>query len=217
MTTVDTPSVTSGFTRTAMVACAVAAPLLIALSLLLTPFQATLEGEAYVRAFTARLDAYALPSWLSLLSFAALIPGLLAVSRVARSGRPVLGLVGMILAFILVLPSVDTDDVIYAAARAGLDAATTNRLVVELSEGLPTAVAGFGFFPALLGLVLLGVAALSSAAPRWAAIALIVAPFLIPVAWFAQLSNAAAAAAWIILAAGLGGVSLALPQPRDKA
>ncbi|MEV0993513.1 hypothetical protein [Nonomuraea sp. NPDC050202] len=217
MTTVDTPSVTSRFTRTAMIACAVAAPLLIALSLLLTPFQATLEGEPYVRAFTAHLDAYALPSWLGLLSFAALIPGLLAVSRVARSGRPVLGLIGMILAFILTLPTVDTDDVIYAAARVGLDAATTNQLITEVGEGAPTAAAGFGFFPALLGLVLLGVAALAGAAPKWAAIALIVAPFLIPVAWFAQISNAAAAAAWIVLAAGMGGVSLALPHPRDKA
>ncbi|MFB4274651.1 MULTISPECIES: hypothetical protein [unclassified Nonomuraea] len=217
MTAVHPRTATAGFTRTAMIACAVASPLLIALSLLLAPYPATLEGEPYIRAFTAHLDGYALLSWLGVLSFATLVPGLLAVSRVARDGRPVLGLVGMILAFILTLPATDTDEVIYAAARAGLDVPTTHRLVTEVSEGLPTSALGFTFFLALLGLVLLGVAALSSAAPKWAAIALIVAPLLIPVAWLAQLSNVAAGAAWLILTAAMGGVALALPQPREKA
>jgi hypothetical protein len=195
-----------------MITCAVAAPLMLALSLLFAPNDTTAEGEAYIRSFVAGLDAYPFWSWVSALSFAAVIPMILAVSKVARSGRPVLGLVGMILAFILALPiGMDTDDVIYAATKTGLDVPTTNRLVTEINEGLPTSVLGFSFFLSLLGFVLLGVAALRSAAPKWAAIAMIVAPFLIPIAWFGQLGNIAAGAAWIVFAAAAGGIALALP------
>lgn len=217
MTTVETSATTAGFTRVAMIACAVLSPLLVALSLLFAPFQSTLDGEPYIRAFTAHLGSYPLWSWVGVVSSAALIPALLAVGQVARSGRPVLGLAGMILAFILPLPVIDTDEVIYAASRIGLDAPTTNKLITELNEGLPTAILGFTFFLGLIGLVLMGVAALSSATPKWAAVAMIVAPFLIPVAWLAQLSNMVAGAAWLILTAGMGGLALALPMPREKA
>ncbi|MGP3961629.1 hypothetical protein ACTWPT_37090 [Nonomuraea sp. 3N208] len=214
MTAVETSPTTAGFTRNAMIVCAVAAPLALALSLLLAPNDATAEGEAYIRSFVANLDAYPLWSWVSVLSFAAIVPMILAVSKVARSGRPVLGLVGMILAFILALPvGMDTDDVIYAAAKIGLDVPTTNRLVTEISEGLPTSVLGFSFFLSLLGFVLLGIAALRSAAPKWASIAMIVAPFLIPIAWIAQLGNLVAGAAWLVFAAAAGGIALALPRP----
>ncbi|TMR88443.1 hypothetical protein [Nonomuraea basaltis] len=216
MTTVETPPATAGFTRYAMITCAVVAPLALALSLLFAPNDATAEGEAYIRSFVANLDGYALWSWISALSFAAFIPGIFGVGKVARSGRPVLGLVGMVLAFILALPvSLDTDGVIYAAAKIGLDVPTTNRLVTELNEGLPTSVLGFSFFLGLLGFVLLGIAALRSAAPKWAAIAMIVAPFLIPIAWFAQLGNLVAGAAWLVFAAASGGIALVLPaDPR---
>lgn len=213
MTTVQTPPATAGFTRSAMIVCAFAAPLGLALSLMFAPNDATAEGEAYIRSFAANLGSYPLWSWISVLSFAAVIPMIFAVSKVARSGRPVLGLVGMILAFILALPfSVNTDDVIYAATKIGLDVPTTNRLVTEINEGLPTSALGFLFFASLLGFVLLGIAALRSAAPKWAAITMIVAPFLIPVAWFAQLGNVAAGAAWLLFAAAAGGIALALPR-----
>jgi hypothetical protein len=213
MTEVDAQPATSGFTRSAMIACAVISPLLIALSLLFAPFPVTTEGEPYIKGFVAAMDGYALWAWLSALSAATLIPAIFAVSKVARSGRPVLGLAGMILAFLMALPfGTNTDDVIYAAARAGIDVPATNKLLTELSEGVPTAPLGFTFFLALLGFVLLGVAALRSAAPAWAAVAMIVAPFLIPVAWVAQLPNAVAGAAWLIFAAGAGGIALALPS-----
>ena len=213
MTTVDTPPATAAFTRRAMITCAVAGPLLLGLSLIFAPFPATTEGEPYIRGFVANIDGYALWSWINVLSLTALVPAIFAVSKVARSGRPVLGLVGMILAFIMALPfGVNTDDVIYAAAKIGLDVPTTNKLLTELGEGVPTAPLGFTFFLALLGFVLLGVAALRSAAPKWAAIAMIVAPFLIPIAWLAQLPNAAAGAAWLVFAAAAGGIALALPS-----
>ncbi|MDP4511131.1 hypothetical protein [Nonomuraea turcica] len=213
MTIVETPPATAGFTRYAMITCAVVAPLTLALSLLFAPFTTTAEGEPYIRGLVANLDSYPLWSWISVLSFVTFIPAIFAVSKVARSGRPVLGLAGMILAFILALPvTVNTDDVIYAAAKAGLDVPTTNRLITELNEGLPTSLLGFTFFFSLLGFVLLGIAALSSAAPKWAAIAMIVAPFLIPIAWIAQLGNLAAGAAWLVFAAASGGIALALPR-----
>ncbi|MEV0229271.1 hypothetical protein [Nonomuraea sp. NPDC050786] len=213
MTTVETTPATTGFTRNAMIACAIVSPLAVAAALLFAPFDATTEGEPYIRGLLAHLDSYPLWRWVGALGTATLIPAVFAVSKVARSGRPVLGLVGMVLAFILALPfGMNDDDVIYAAAKAGLDVPTTNRLVTELSDGAPTAVLGFGFFLALLGFVLLGVAALRSAAPKWASIAMIVAPFLIPVAWLAQLPNAAAGAAWLVFTAASGGIALALPH-----
>ncbi|WP_188193044.1 hypothetical protein [Nonomuraea sp. SYSU D8015] len=218
MTTVETHPATAGFTRYAMIVCAVAAPLALALSLLLAPNDTTAEGEAYIRSFIADVDAYPLWSWVSVLSFAAVIPMILGVSKVARSGRPVLGLVGMILAFILALPvGLNTDDVIYAAHKIGLDVPTIDRLVTEMNEGLPTSALGFSFFASLLGFVLLGIAALRSAAPKWAAIAMIVAPFLVPVAWIAQLGNLAAGTAWLVFAAAAGGITLALPAAPHRA
>ncbi|MFI6731514.1 hypothetical protein ACIBI9_01190 [Nonomuraea sp. NPDC050451] len=213
MTTVETTSSTTGFTRNAMIACAVISPLTVALTLLLAPFDATAEGEPYIRALVADLDAYALWSWVGALGVVTLIPAIFAVSKVARSGRPVLGLVGMILAFAMALPfGLTSDDTIYAAAKAGLDVPTTNRLVTELSEGMPTSILGFTFFLSLLGFALLGVAALRSAAPKWAAITMIVAPFLIPVPWFAGLPDTAGGVAWLVFTAATTGIALALPS-----
>ncbi|MFI7131248.1 hypothetical protein ACIBQ1_36570 [Nonomuraea sp. NPDC050153] len=211
MTAVETTPSTTGFTRNAMIACAAISPLTIAATLLLAPFVTTAEGEPYIRALVANLDAYALWSWVGALGTVTLIPAIFAVSKVARSGRPVLGLVGMILAFAMALPyGLTSDDTIYAAAKAGLDVPTTNRLVTQLSEGTPTSILGFTFFLSLLGFVLLGVAALRGAAPKWAAIAMIVAPVLIPVPWFAGLPAAAGGVAWLVFTAATTGIALAL-------
>ena len=70
---------------------------------------------------------------------------------------------------------------------------------------------GFIFLPGLIGLFLLGLAALlGKTAPVWASIVLMVAPLLIPVPWFAGLGVALAAVTWLILAVGMGGVAFAL-------
>jgi hypothetical protein len=213
MTNLDIPrSGADTFARYAMVASAFLSPLLVAVSLLLAPFDATTEGEAYVRNFTENIDSYTLVSWLGILSAILLIPGLFAVSKVARWGRPALGLVGMVLAFVLALPlGGNSDDVIYAAHKSGLDTTITTRLMDTYTNDLPVSVLGFAFFVALLGLLLLGVAALlgRSAAP-WAAVTLIVAPILIPIPWFTGLGNIVAAVAWLALTAGMGGVALSL-------
>jgi len=212
MTTVaPPPTTTDSFARYAMIACAVVSPLAVAVPLLFGPFDYTVDGEPYVRGMLAHLDAYALWSWIGALGALTLIPAIFAVAKVARAARPALGLTGMILAFLLAMPfNLTSDDVIYAAAKSGLDVPTTNRLVTHMSE-TPAAVLGVTFFLALAGFVLLGVAALRSDAPRWAAVLMIVSPLLVPVAWIAQLGNVAAAAAWILFAAASGGIASALP------
>ncbi|NUO98106.1 MAG: hypothetical protein HOV97_17125 [Nonomuraea sp.] len=217
MTTVASPPTTAdAFARHAMIACAVVSPLALAVPLLLAPYDSTLEGEPYIRGMLAHLDAYTLWSWVGAFGALTLIPAIFAVAKVARSGRPALGMTGMILAFLLAMPfSLTSDDAIYAAARTGLDVPTTNKLVTHMSE-TPTAILGFTFFLALIGFVLLGVAALRSDAPKWAAVAMIVAPFLVPVAWIAQLGNVAAAVAWIVFAAASGGIASALPSPLSR-
>ncbi|WP_214326742.1 hypothetical protein [Nonomuraea sediminis] len=217
MTTLDTAPSTGAdtFARFAMITCAVVSPLVVALTLVIDPIKATAEGEPLVKDFAAHLDSFSTSSYLSLLSAVTLIPAIFAISKVGRAGKPVLGLVGMILAFILVIPfTPDSSSTIYAALKSGLDTQATAKLLDTMENGLPTSVFGFTFFPGLLGIVLLGVAALlGKSAPAWSAILLLVAPFLIPVAWLAGLSNLVAAVAWLVMTAAMGSVALALPKP----
>lgn len=200
------------FARYAMITCAWLSPLLLAAALLLSPMGMTTDDSAYVREFAANLDAYPLSAWMSALSAITLIPALLGVGRVARRGKPVLGLVGLILGFVLALPIAgNTDDALYAGLKSGVDEATMTKIYVALMNDVPTAVLGMTWFVGLLGVVLLGLAALlGKSAPTWGAVALIAAPILVPVPWVAGLPMLAAGAAWLVLAAGLGGVALGL-------
>ncbi|MFI6477686.1 hypothetical protein ACIBH1_07140 [Nonomuraea sp. NPDC050663] len=214
MTSLDTTSRSGAdtFARYAMVASAFLMPLLFVLLLVTAPPGVTEEGQPYVQNFYDNLGSYPMQSWISALAMVLTVPALFGVARVARAGRPALGLVGMIMAFSLALPlSGNTDDTLYAASKAGLDVTTATRLYNAEMNDLPTSPLGLVWFAGLLGLVILGVAVLlGRTGPAWAAITLIVAPFLVPVAWFAGLGNVFAAIAWAALAAGMGGVSLGL-------
>ncbi|MGV9302845.1 hypothetical protein ACWENQ_04285 [Nonomuraea sp. NPDC004354] len=218
MTSLDTTprSGADTFTRYAMIAAAVISPLAIAASILLAPGNVTAEGEAYVRQFVAAAGSYPLLAWLSAISSLTIVPAAFGVARVARAGRPVLGLVAMILAFVLIVPiGGNSDDVLYAGIVAGLDQATLTKLYAAYNEGLPTSILGMSFLFGLLGFLLLGVAALlGRTAPVWAAIALVVAPVAIPISWFAGLGNVAAGVAWLLMTAGMGGVALGLLNQR---
>ena len=206
-------SSTETFTRYAMVAAAIIYPLFLAIALFLAPFDATKSGQDYVQGFADHIGDYGGPTfWLSALSVFALIPALFAVSKVARAGKPVLGLVGMIMALLLAIPtSGNTDDVIYSALKNNVDVKTVAAIMKTLEEDSPSGMLGFIFLPGLIGLFLLGLAALlGKTAPVWASIVLMVAPLLIPVPWFAGLGVALAAVTWLILAVGMGGVAFAL-------
>ncbi|GIH24448.1 hypothetical protein Aph01nite_27580 [Acrocarpospora phusangensis] len=219
MTSLDTTprSGADTFARYAMVAGAFLSPLLIALALLLSPIPIGVEGEPYVQEFAAAVDSYPTSAWLGALSAVLLVPGLLGAARVARSGKPVLGLAGLILAFTLALPTGNSDDVIYAALKSGVDQATTVRLLDAYENALPTSVLGASFFLGLIGAVLLGIAVLlGRSAPVWAGATLAVAPILIPVAWFAGLPTIAAVIPWALFAIGLGGVTLPLLGDRRR-
>lgn len=199
------------FTRYATIACAVISPLAIALSLLLAS-TTTAEGRAYVQQFADNQASYPMWAWISALSAITLIPALLGLGRVVRPAKPTLGLVGLILAFIMALPiSGNSDDVLYAALKSGLDVDTTTKLYTALSNDVPTAPLGLLWFAGLIGLVVLGVAALlGRSAPGWAAVTLIVAPILIPIPWFAGLPTTVAALPWLLMTAAFGGVTLGL-------
>ncbi|WP_327086221.1 hypothetical protein OIE66_28270 [Nonomuraea sp. NBC_01738] len=214
MTSLDTTprSGADTFARYAMILSAVVSPLTIALSLLLSPSASTADSAAYVKQFGGALDSWATWSWISALGAITLIPGLYAISRVGRRGRPTLGLVGMILAFFMALPLTgNTDDVLYVMLKNGVDVGTATKIYDGLSNDTPTGILGFGFFLGLLGVLLLGVAALlGKSAPAWAAVALIVGPVLVPIAWLAALPATVAAVAWLVMTVGMGGVSLGL-------
>lgn len=211
MTSIDTTprSGADTFARYAMLASAFIAPLALGASLLLAPFPVTAADQTYVQSFVDSIDSYPMWSWFAAFFAILLIPGIFGVSRVARRGRPTLGLIGMILAFTTALPSPgNSDDLIYAAAKSGVDVPTITKM---WNYELPTSFLGMLFFLGLVGFVLLGVAALlGRTAPAWAAIVLIVAPFTVPIAWLAGLPNSAAALAWVLMAVGMGGVALGL-------
>jgi hypothetical protein len=215
MTTIDTvpQSGADTFARYAMVASAVIYPLAIAVALLITPFDPTVQGEAYVRNFAANIDSYSgLSYWLGGLSLFTTIPALFAVGKVARWGRRTLGLIGMVFAFLLAIPVTgNSDDVIYAALKSGVNVTTTSKIVDTFNNDLPSAALGWSFLLGLVGVALLGVSALiGKSAPAWAAITLIVAPVLIPVAWFGGLGTILAVIPWLLMTAGMGGVALTL-------
>ncbi|WP_143591101.1 hypothetical protein [Thermoactinospora rubra] len=196
------------FARNFMVAAAFAGPAVMAVALMTSPLPTTTEGEAYVRAFAANLDAYAWSSWVFLAAFPLILAGLLAAARVARQGKPVLGLVGLVLAFLMMIPSASIDDTLYSALKSGVDVATATKMY---STPAPTAIVGELFPLALIGFLLIGVAALlGKTAPTWGAIALIVGPILVPIPWITGMSTVVAGAAWLVMAAGLGGVALGL-------
>jgi len=204
---------TETFTRYAMVASAIIFPLSVAIALFLAPYDVTKSGQEYVQGFADHIDDYGgFTFWLSALGVFATIPALFAVSKVARAGKPVLGLVGMIMAFLLAIPvSGNTDDVIYSALKNNVDVKTVAAIMKTLEEDSPSGMLGFIFLPGLIGVFLLGLAALlGKTAPMWASIVLMVGPLLIPVPWFAGLGAALAAVAWLILAVGMGGVAYGL-------
>ena len=204
------------FVRYGLIAAAVIAPLSIAISLFLSPATTTTSDAAYVTAFGTHLSSYPMMAWIGLISGLLMVPAALAVGRVGRAGAPVLGLVGMILAVAGSLPGGNnSDEVLYSAYKSGLDGASITKLYDYLVNKAPSAMLFWLFMAGLLGFLLLGVAALigRSAAP-WAAIALIVAPILVPIAWIAGLSVMVAAGAWVLMTIGMGGVALGLLNPR---
>lgn len=209
------------FARYGLAACAVAFPVLFLLALLLSPFDddLTAEGREYVEQFTDDVDAYLPSLWMWTLAMIVAIPALLAVGRVARSRAPMLGLVGLILGFFFVLPTgIDTDSVIYASLKAGLDVDTTTALVDSMEDRLPVAMLSVTWFLGLIGLILLGVAILrGKSAPIWAGIALIVGPIAIPLSFFSGVA-AALVVAWAVLGIGFVGCAWVLfrqpvPEP----
>jgi len=204
---------TQTFVRYAMVVSAFVFPLGVAVALFTSPFDPTSSRQEYVQEFKDNIDGYGgFTYWLFALGVIAQIPALFGVSKVARAGKPLLGLIAMILAFALALPvQVNTDDVIYAALKNNLDVSTVVAIVKTLEDDSPSSVLGGVFFLGLLGLLLLGVAVLlGRTAPLWAAIALMVGAVLIPVPWIAGLGSGFAGFAWLVLAAGMGGVALSL-------
>jgi hypothetical protein len=208
----STESRTDAFTRTGLAVCSVAFGVVLVLALLLAPkFDYTLEGVAYVEEFAAHVDDAAPSLLFWALSVLLGVPALLAVSRVARSNAPALGLTGLILGYFFVIPAgLDMDEVIYASLKAGLDTESTNAVLESVEDNLPSSYFGLLWFVGLLGLILLGVAMLrGKSAPTWVGLAFVVAPVAIPLTWFSGV-EVALIAAWVLLAIGFAGCAYVL-------
>lgn len=200
--------------RCAMAACGVLAPVLMIVALHLHPVGVGVGDTEALPELAANLDGYLLPSWLDGIGAFLWVPALLMAGRVARTGAPTLGLVGLVLAFGLAIRiGPGLTDVAYLGLSSGLDVDATDALAKTTSE-LPTAVLGESWLIGLVGLVVLGVAIVrGKSAPVWGGVALIVAPVAVPVSWISG-SVIAVTAAWAVLAIGFAGCALAfLSQP----
>lgn len=201
--------------RYAMAACAVLAPALFLIAVLLHPVEITAEGREAVRQFAAGIDGYTASSWLDPIATFLWIPAVLMVGRVARTRAPVLGLTGMVLAFGLAIPvALSQGDLTYVALRSGLPVDAVTKLL-DTAESVPSSVLGEGWLIGLIGLIVLGAAILrGKSAPAWAGLALIVAPLAIPASWISG-SLVAVAAAWAVLAVGFAGCAVVLVRRTD--
>ncbi|MQA12301.1 MAG: hypothetical protein GEU98_27970 [Pseudonocardiaceae bacterium] len=200
--------------RYAMAGCAVVAPILIVVAMLLAPLDMAGEGREYVSDFAANIDQLGATLWLWALSALLMPAALLAVGRVARAGAPALGVVGLVVAFPFVIPiGLEMDELSYAALKSGLDVDATHRLIESADTNLPSSLFGWAFLVSMVGLVLLGIALLRGrSAPMWVGIALIVAAVGIPVSWFSGV-GVAVLIAWAVLAAAFIGCAFALAAP----
>ncbi|RJL34321.1 hypothetical protein [Bailinhaonella thermotolerans] len=207
----------STFARYGLAVLTPLGPLLIAILMLITPYPAGTEGAAYTRAIAENPGPVAATMWGAYAVTWTMTAGIIAVGLVAMRGRPLLGLVGLVLAFPFGAdPTPSSDAVAYGAVKAGLDAGAAHRAVAAV-EGIP-AVSVFGgliFFGFLAGLIALGTALiLGRTVPLWGGVALIAGTVLVPVSWLVIGSNLAVALAWLVLALGFTSASLTLLRPR---
>jgi hypothetical protein len=158
--------------------------------------------------------------WLGLIATFTLLPGVLAVGRLARRGAPKLTAAAMLLVvpgYLALTYMIGTDLVLWTGARAGLDAPTLAELAGTVHPASNVAVAVF-VLGHVIGTVLLGLALLRSrTVPAWAAIVTAAAQPAHFVAFVILGSPTLDAAAWTANAVAFAMVGMAIVRTPDDA
>ncbi|AEF39193.1 hypothetical protein [Hoyosella subflava] len=196
--------------RYLMAACTVLAPATVVAAIFLHPVELGVEGVDAIAQFDAQRDSYLLIAWLFAVSTFFWVVAILTLGRVARYYSRTLGLVGMVIAFGLAIPvSLNYEDLSYIALENNLEPETIVALFASADQ-LPSGILGVVWLAGLVGLILLGIAILrGKGAPKWAGVALIIAPLGIPASWFAA-SALVFYTAWVVLTAGFAGYAIDL-------
>jgi hypothetical protein len=176
------------------------------------PYRSTEGSAAIATEVAGHPSAQKIVLWFTLLALLTLVPGAVGVGAVAARHARRIGTAGLVIsvAGFACLPAVAVMDfAAFAAARAGVDAATTGQILDRLNDD-PVLIIGTAVFVLghAAGMILVGVAMLrSSAAPAWAAWLLIVSSPLHLVFVAVVASNWLDAAAWVLTAVGVLGLS----------
>jgi hypothetical protein len=201
-------------------------PLAVAGVRVLLPYRTTDDSRSVAAAVAAHPGAASAVLWLDLVAVLTLLVGVVVVSTVAVRAAPALGTMGAVLAVAgfgaLSMGPIPADPTVEGAVRAGLDPATTAR-VLDAMAAHPSAQVATGLFVLghILGTVLLGAALWRGrAVPVWAALALIMSQPLHFVFAVITPNSALDATAWLLTAIGFAAAGVALvqiPMPRSAA
>lgn len=192
-------------------------PAAVAVLRYVLPYDTTDTTAAIVAKSAAHPGATSAVLWLGLVAAFTLVPGVIAAGRLARPGAPRLTAVAMLLAvpgYLALNVMLAGDVLLEAGVRAGLDQATLTGLVAAPHPvlGIATAVFVVGH---VFGTILLGVALWRSrAVPRWAAALLAGSQPLHVIAAVVFASHPLDLAAWLLTAAGMAAVAVALNRQR---
>jgi hypothetical protein len=201
------------FWRVVLAVIAPLAPLALAVATLITPYPVGEDGDAMLSGIAADPGAMQNALWFSLLAGSTAFAATIAVAWVCRRHAPRLTAVGAALALLglaagATMPSQELVGLV--AAREGINPTTIGALNDAISNQ-PSVTAALLIFllGMFIGQILLGIALWRSrVAPRWMALALIVATplHLAP----AGAGNSVAALSWALTAVGYAAASLAL-------
>jgi hypothetical protein len=178
------------------------------------------DGADLVSSFAAHQQVVELSAWIGILIFVTMVPSVFAATWACRRRRPVFSAVAGFLIILGLLSGLSSGNnslnlVALVGIQKGVDHGTLVTLVDGISASPLTAVPlAPTFLAVFVGRILLGVLLWRAAiAPRWMAIALIVAP-VVEFLNFTN-SNAQPALSYVLTAIGFASATVALLKMRN--
>ncbi|TDU83184.1 hypothetical protein EV138_5646 [Kribbella voronezhensis] len=182
------------------------------------PYYTVDDSTAMANKVIAATGRMSLVLWLGFIAVLTLVPAAYAVSRVTRQRAPRMTLVAMLLlvpGYLALGWLIAEDQLMFAGAKAGLDAGAITRLIDHLHPS--GAVAGVFFVLGhVVGTILLGIALWRTrVVARWAAVAVIASQ---PIHFFAAVivpNHTIDLIGWGLQAVGFAAVGWAILQRPD--
>ncbi len=228
MTTLRVPGPTTGttasptdlrrYSRWLLAALLPIGPAAVAVLRYVLPYNTVDSTKEIVHKVAADQSGQSIVVWLGFVGVLALIPGMLAVARLTRSGAPRLTAGGLLLTipgYICLTWLMSSDLLLWAGVHEGISQTTLIRLYDAAHP--TTAIAGIVFVIGhVFGTILLGAAMwCSRRVPRWAAVITVVAQPLHFVAAVVVASHGLDLVAWGLNAVGFAVVAVVVLRTHD--